>query len=117
MPNLRIKATEYAEQQLEALGLSRALELELKDGSVIEVLNPLLWGDTTEAAVKKANEDGPKPYNYRYARAVLGAKDHDRFLKAGGESSHIALAVACLKRGDVVGQDGADPKDAPSKGS
>jgi hypothetical protein len=114
---VRVKASEYGEQQLEALGFPSRLELELDDGSVVEVLHPWLWDDKTEVAVKAANDDGDKPYNYRYARAVLGAKEHDRFLKAGGQSSQIALAVAMLRRGEVAGEEGTDPKEPTSKPS
>jgi hypothetical protein len=116
--NLRIKAAEYGEQQLEALGLSSRLELELADGSMVEVLHPWLWDDKTEAAVKAASKDGDEPYNTRYAKAVLGAKEHARFIKAGGKSSMIALAVATMKSGDLIkSEDGPDPKDQQSNGS
>jgi hypothetical protein len=118
MKNLRVKAAEYGEQQLEALGLPARLELELADGSTVEVLHPWLWDDTTEAAVKTAAEDGDEPYNTRYARAVLGKKEHARFIKGGGKSSQIALAVATMKSGDVIrSDDGPDPKDQKSNGS
>jgi hypothetical protein len=118
MKNLRVKAAEYGEQQLEALGLPARLELELADGSTVEVLHPWLWDDDTEAAVKEASKDGDEPYNTRYARAVLGKKDHARFIKGGGKSSQIALAVATMKSGDVIkAEEGSDPKDQPSNGS
>lgn len=116
--NVRVKATEYGEQQLEALGLPARLELELADGSTVEVLHPWLWDDKTEAAVKEAAKDSDEPYNTRYARAVLGKKEHDRFLKAGGKSSMIALAVATMKSGDVVkAEEGSDPKGEKSSGT
>jgi hypothetical protein len=118
MKNLRIKAAEYGEQQLEALGLPSRLELELADGSTVEVLHPWLWDDTTEAAVKQAAEDGAEPYNTRLARAVLGKKEHARFIKGGGKSSQIALAIGLLRRGDALeGEEGSDPKDQTSKDS
>jgi hypothetical protein len=117
---LRVKASEYGEQQLEALNLASRLELELNDGSVVEVIHPWLWNDATEAAVKAVNDDdsADKPYNFRYAMAVLGAKEHARFIKAGGQSSQIALAVAMLKRGDVPsGEDGSNGSDPKGKSS
>lgn len=118
MKNLRIKAAEYGEQQLEALGLPARLELELADGTTVEVVHPWLWDDTTEAAVKAAAQDGDEPYNTRYARAVLGKKEHTRFIKAGGKSSQIALAVATMKNGTVIkAEEGSDPKDSSSKDS
>jgi hypothetical protein len=118
MKNLRIKAAEYGEQQLEALGLPARLELELADGSTVEVLHPWLWDDETETAVKAAAVDGDEPYNTRYARAVLGKKEHARFIKAGGKSSQIALAVATMKSGGVIkAEEGSDPKDQKSNGS
>jgi hypothetical protein len=49
---------------------------------------------------------------------VLGKKDHARFIKGGGKSSQIALAVATMKSGDVIkAEEGSDPKDQPSNGS
>src|SRR5271168_3552945 len=96
---LRVKATEYGEQQLEALGMAARLELELADGSVVEVVHPWLWDDKTEAAVKAAEDaTSDEPYNTRYARAVLGKTEHARFVKGGGKSSQIALAAAMMKR-------------------
>lgn len=110
--NLRIKVAEYGAQQLEALGMPERLELELADGTVVEVLHPWLWDDKTEAAVKAATlEEGDEPYNTRYARAVLGKKEHDRFIKGGGKSSQIALAVAMMKRADTSAKEDDDPKD------
>jgi len=118
MKTIKIKISEYGEQQLEALGLPARLELELPDGSTVEVVHPWLWDDQTEAAVKAAAEDGPEPYNTRYARAVLGKKEHARFIKAGGKSSMIALAVATMKNGTILtGEEGSDPKDPSLKDS
>jgi hypothetical protein len=118
MTNLRIKAAEYGEQQLEALGLPARVELELNDGSTVEVVHPWLWDDKTEAAVKKAADDGPEPHNTRYAKAVLGAKEHARFIKGGGKSSTIAFAVAMMKNGTVLkAEEGSDPKEPSSKDS
>ena len=113
--NLRVKAQEYGEQQLEALGFPAKMELELKDGSIVELLHPWLWDDKTEAAVKAAAKDGDEPYNTRYARAVLGDKEHARFVKGGGRSSQIVLAVEMMKRREDEGDD--DPKDLGSKDS
>lgn len=112
MKNLRVKAAEYGEQQLEALGLPARLELELADGSTVEVLHPFLWDDKIEAAVKEAAKDGDEPYNTRYARAVLGKKEHDRFIKGGGKSSHVVLAAATMRNGTMLkAEEGSDPKD------
>jgi hypothetical protein len=118
MKNLRIKISEYGEQQLEALELPARVELELSDGSTVTVLHPWLWDDKTEAAVKKAAEESDEPYNTRYAKAVLGTKEHARFIKGGGTSSMIALAVATMKNGSIIKADeGSDPKDPSSKDS
>lgn len=116
--NIRVKLAEYGEQQLEALGLTARLEIELGDGTVVEVLHPYLWDDKTEAAVKAASKDSDEPYNTLYAKALLGAKEHARFIKAGGKSSQIALAVASLKAGTLPGgEEATDPKDPGSKDS
>ena len=110
---LRVKAQEYGEQQLEALGLPAKTEFELKDGSTVEILHPWLWDDKIEAAVAEASKDGAEPYNTRYAKAVLGDKEHARFIKGGGKSSQIALAVQMMKVRDVE-EDESDPKDKQS---
>jgi hypothetical protein len=118
---LRIKAREYGEQQLEALKLPARLDLELDDGSIVSVAHPWLWDDATEAAVQEASKDADEPYNTRYARAVLGKKEHARFLKGGGQSTQVALAVAMMKRGELPAgddsEDAADPKGSPSRRS
>lgn len=111
--HLRVKAAEYGEQQLEALGFPTRMEFELNDGSVVELVHPWLWSDDVEAAVVKANEGGADPHNVRLARAVLGEKEHARFVAGGGKSGQIALAIEMMK----VRRDGDDPKDPTSKRS
>lgn len=133
---LRVKAHEYGEQQIEALGFPSRMEFELKDGSVVELIHPWLWDDNVEAAstaVETAadldrDEDGElkrplsiggqpaPPYNVRLAKAVLGAKEHARFVKGGGKSGQIALAIEMMKRRATEDED-ADPKDLSSNPS
>lgn len=105
MNKLRVKAQEYGEQQLEALGMPAVTEFELNDGSTVQVWHPWLWDDRTETAAKEAEKDGDEPYTVRLAKAVLG-KDHARFIKGGGKSSQIAMAIELMK----VPQKDADPK-------
>lgn len=110
--SVRVKATEYGEQQLEALGLPAVTEFELKDGSTVKVLSPFLWDDTIEAAVKAAGEDGDESYNVRYAKAVLGTKEHARFIKGGGKSTQVQLAVEAMRRpSQIVDTGSPDPKE------
>ena len=45
MEKMRVKAREYGEQQLEALGLPTHIEFELDDGSIVELSHPWLWPD------------------------------------------------------------------------
>lgn len=110
---VKIKAREFGEQQLEALDLPASVELELDDGTSVTVLHPWLWDDATEKAVKEASTETDEPYNTRYAKAVLGKKEHARFLKGGGQSTQVALAVALMKRGEISGGEDTDPKGKP----
>lgn len=105
---LRVKAREYGEQQLEALGFPSRMEFELDDGDYVTLVHPWLWSDDTEAAVKAASEDGDEPYNVRLAKAVLG-RDHARFIAGGGKSGQIALAIEMMKV--RAPKDDSDPKD------
>ena len=109
---LRVKAQEYGEQQLEALGFPSRMEFELDDGSVVELLHPWLWSDDTEAAVRAASDAGDEPYNVRLARAALGKTEHARFVAGGGKSTQITLAIEMMKRRDEVEDDpkGRTPK-------
>jgi hypothetical protein len=108
MKNLRVKVTEYGEQQLEALGLPTSLEFELNDGSTVTLVHPWLWDDDTVKAYEAAN-DGDGPRDIRLAKAALGAKEHARFIKGGGKSSLIAIGIEMMKR--PTDEDDADPKD------
>lgn len=108
----RYKIASYGEQQLEALGFAPKVEFELNDGSIVEVYNPWLWSDATEAAYdREQSAQNPKePYNTRIARAVLGKDLHKRFVEGGGRSSQVVLAIELMKRDRVENKAGASPK-------
>lgn len=106
---LRVKVTEYGEQQLEALGLPARMEFELTDGSVVELLHPWLWADDVLASYDAAAvAEGDEPRDIRLARAALGDKEHQRFISGGGKSSQIAIAIEMMKRPQQIGD--GDPK-------
>ena len=103
--HLRVKASEYGEQQLEALGYPARMEFELEDGSVVELAHPWLWDDDVQAAYEEAKTTG------EIARAVLGDEEHQRFIAGGGRSSQIALAIGEMKQRRTESKvDEADPK-------
>ena len=113
---LRVKAREYGEQQLEALGFASRMEFELDDGSVVELVHPWLWSDAVQVAYDAAQQDGDEPQTVRTARAVLGTADHKRFIKGGGKSSQIVLAIEMMRQRITEADDDAepDPKDPQS---
>lgn len=130
---LRVKAREYGEQQIEALGFPSKMEFELDDGSVVALPHRWLWDDDKAAAVAAVetradlDRDGngeiklpptvggntAAPHNVRLARAVLGEKEHARFVAGGGKSGQIALAIELMQ----TKQQDDDPKDQSSKPS
>src|SRR6516225_6284892 len=104
---LRVKAAEYGEQQLEALGFPAAIEFELDDGSVVELRHSWLWSDDALEAYDAAKT------TIEVARAALGEEEHRRFVAGGGKSNQIVLAIEMMKQKTPVSDD-ADPKGKPS---
>jgi hypothetical protein len=104
---LRVKVTEYGEQQLEALGLPTRMEFELNDGTTVELLHTWLWDDDRLKAYEEAakSNDG-EPRDIRLARAALGPEEHARFIAGGGKSNLVAIAIEMMKRP----KDDSDPK-------
>lgn len=103
-----MKLREYCEQKLEALGIASRIELDLDDGSTIELVHPWLWDDKTQAAVDAAKS------TTETAKAVLGAADHKRLIASGGSSNEVVLAIEMMKRADK----GTDkPAESDPKGS
>jgi hypothetical protein len=112
MNKQRVKIREYGEQQLEALGFDSKIEFELEDGSVIELVHPWLWSDEVLTAyqAEQADDDAKEPKDIRLARAVLGKINHAKFIKAGGTSRQIVLALDLMNRPNPA-EDESDPKD------
>jgi len=103
--HLRVKASEYGEQQLEALGYPARMEFELTDGSVVVLPHEWLWSDDVLEAYTAAKS------SIEIARAVLGDEEHQRFIAGGGRSSQIALAIGEMKQRRTESKvDEADPK-------
>ena len=89
---MRVKAREYGEQQLEALGFPARMEFELDDGSIVELVHPWLWSDGVQEAF-----DGAKT-SVEIARAILGEEEHARFIAGGGKSNQIPLAIELMRQ-------------------
>jgi hypothetical protein len=115
---LRVKAREYGEQQIEALGFPARMEFELEDGSVVELMHPWLWDDEAQSAydaIQNEQDQSGESRVIRIARAVLGEEDHQRFVAGGGKSSQILLAIEMMRqRRATADGDGPDPKGKPS---
>jgi hypothetical protein len=107
-----MKINELREQAIEAMNQTPYIDVETENGEVFRVWHPLLTDDEAQIRIDHANagedldkdEDGnPKvphringklaePFNIRTARAILGVKDHARFIKAGGRSNDVQIA-------------------------
>jgi hypothetical protein len=111
---MRVKVTEYGEQQLEALGLPTRMEFELNDGSTVELIHPWLWDDDRVSAYEEAAKSGDGPRDIRLAQAALGEKEHARFIAGGGKSSLVAIGIEMMKR--PAGENGVDEDDSDPKG-
>lgn len=81
----RLKLSEMRDQAMEALGMEPGLELELPNGEVLLVPNPMLVSDEVQARL--SDEDVVST-----AKAVLGEEDHARLLAGGGSSNDVMLA-------------------------
>lgn len=85
----RLKLAEMRNQALDALQMEPGIELELPNGDVVVVPNPMLVSDDVQARL--ADEDVVAT-----ARAVLGDEEHDRLLSGGGNSNDVMLAWKLL---------------------
>lgn len=119
---------EFEAQAIEALGQKPYFKLKIANGDPVKISHPMLLTDERQAAVDRvrAREDLDKndegeptnyidgkpaaPFNSRFARAVLGDDEHDRFLAGGGKSNHIVLAWDRLTEVAKVEEDADDPK-------
>jgi hypothetical protein len=84
-----MKLSEMRDQALEALQMEPGIELELTNGEVVVVPNPMLVSDEVQSNL--ADEDV-----IATARAVLGADEHDRLIAGGGNSNDVMLAWKLL---------------------
>lgn len=81
----RFKLAEMRDQSIDALGMVPGLDIELEDGGVVTVPNPLLASDDVNELVA-ANKIVDA------AKAILGEEDHAALLAGGGHSADVLLA-------------------------
>lgn len=85
-PNTRrLKLEEMRNQALDALGMEPGIELELADGEVIVVPNPMLAADDVNEKLTGGDVT-------EAARAILGDEAHAKLLAGGGSSNDVILA-------------------------
>ncbi|AHH98333.1 hypothetical protein [Kutzneria albida] len=87
----RLKLTEMRDQALDSLGMEPGLELELDNGGVILVPNPLLLDEEAQSGLKDATEASA------LAKLLLGEEQHARLLAGGGRSTDVQLALVIMK--------------------
>lgn len=86
----RLKLTEMREQATEALGMEPGMDLELDDGSIVTIPNPLFVTEQTQVQIEAATGAVSS------AKAILGEDEHARFIAGGGRSNDVMMAWRLL---------------------
>jgi hypothetical protein len=86
----RLKLQEMREQATEALGMEPGMDLELDDGSVVTIPNPLFVSEETQVQIEAATGAVSS------AKAVLGDEEHARLIAGGGTSNDVMMAWRLL---------------------
>lgn len=120
---------DFRQQVIESQSQLASIFLVADNGEEFEIPHPMLISDDAQARLEivqsgedlDKNEDGsvkeppvikgkfPEPLATRIARALLGDKDHKRFVAAGGHSNDITLAWQMLVEEHKEAAD-VDPK-------
>jgi hypothetical protein len=89
-PNTRrLKLAEMRNQALEALDMDPGLELDLPNGDVVTVPNPMLAADDVQEKLNGGNVVDA-------AKAILGEDEHAKLVAGGGSSNDVILAWRLL---------------------
>ncbi|MEW1895911.1 hypothetical protein [Streptomyces albidoflavus] len=77
------------------------------DGKPYTIPMPGFWPDDVKEAARKSGEDGDIPF----VRALMGAKEYEKFVAAGGRSSDIQLLLEEYKQtqGADLGESSPSP--------
>lgn len=86
----RLKLTEMRNQAVEALGMDPGMELELDDGNVVTIPNPMFVSEEAQAQIEGATG------SIATAKAILGDDEHARLVAGGGHSNDVMLAWRLL---------------------
>jgi hypothetical protein len=87
-----LKLSELRVQGHESLKMEPGIDIDLGEGQKpIHIPTPFLLDDERQEAVDKATGA------IESAKAILGAEEHARLLKAGGTSNDVMLAWAMLR--------------------
>lgn len=78
------------EQATEALGMEPGMDLELDDGSIVTIPNPLFVSEETQLQIEAATGAVSS------AKAVLGDEEHARLIAGGGTSNDVMMAWRLL---------------------
>lgn len=82
----RLKLEEMRTQAVEALGMDPGIELELDNGEVLSVPNPMFVSEEAQALIEGAEG------TIASAKAILGDEEHARLIAGGGHSADVMLA-------------------------
>lgn len=81
----RFKLEEMRGQAVEALGMDPGMELELDNGDVITIPNPMFVSEEAQEEIEATTG------TIASAKAILGEADHKRLIAGGGHSADVML--------------------------
>jgi hypothetical protein len=81
-----MKLAEMRSQAVEALGMDPGFELELDNGDMITIPNPMFVSEEAQEEIEAATG------TIASAKAILGDDDHKRLLDGGGRSADVMLS-------------------------
>jgi hypothetical protein len=81
-----MKLAEMRTQAVEALGMDPGVEIELDDGEVITIPNPMFVSEEAQELIEGAEG------TIASAKAILGETEHARLISGGGHSADVMLA-------------------------
>lgn len=90
---------EFRDQAMDAIGQAPGVTLRLGNDETVTIPHPMLIDDQRQVEIDKAqDDDGDESQTIRFARAVLGPEQHEKFLAGGGNSNDVTLAWAWMSK-------------------
>jgi hypothetical protein len=92
----RFRREELHQQVSDATGMQPSLELELDDGSAVDIPHPLFLTDEHQAEIDQLRKD--EAGTIAMAKAIVGEVDHKRLLASGYASTDVMLAWLLMQQ-------------------